>query len=76
MRSCVIYNRRVLSEPVSLVLSSFERHGLGIGFSKISCDVLVLAGTEDDAIPFTQLEPYVTALTGARSVEKAIYDRA
>jgi pimeloyl-ACP methyl ester carboxylesterase len=43
---------------------------------RISCDVLVMTGTEDEGIPFTQLEAYVTALTGARSVEKAIYDRA
>jgi alpha-beta hydrolase superfamily lysophospholipase len=43
---------------------------------QISCDVLVLAGTEDEFVPVAQVAEYVAALTGARSVEKAIYDRA
>jgi pimeloyl-ACP methyl ester carboxylesterase len=43
---------------------------------RITCDVLVLAGTEDEGIPLAQVAAYVAALTGARSVEKAIYDRA
>lgn len=43
---------------------------------RISCDVLVLAGMEDEFVPFAQAAAYVEALTGARSVEKAIYDRA
>jgi pimeloyl-ACP methyl ester carboxylesterase len=43
---------------------------------RISCDVLVLGGTEDEFVPFAQAAAYVEALTGARSVEKAIYDRA
>jgi dienelactone hydrolase len=43
---------------------------------RISCDVLVLAGMEDEGIPVAQAAAYVAALTGARSVEKAIYDRA
>jgi dienelactone hydrolase len=43
---------------------------------RISCDVLVLAGAEDEGIPVAQVAAYVAALTGARSVEKAIYDRA
>jgi dienelactone hydrolase len=44
--------------------------------ARISCDVLVLAGTEDEFVPVAQVAAYVAALTGARSVEKAIYDRA
>jgi len=43
---------------------------------RISCDVLILAGTEDEGIPLAQVAAYVAALTGARSVESAIYDRA
>jgi len=43
---------------------------------RISCDVLVLAGMEDEGIPVAQVAAYVAALTGARSVEKTIYDRA
>jgi dienelactone hydrolase len=43
---------------------------------RISCDVLVLAGTEDEGIPIAQVAAYVAALTSARSVETAIYDRA
>lgn len=44
--------------------------------SRISCDVLVLAGKEDEFVPVAQTAAYVAALTGARSVETAIYDRA
>lgn len=44
--------------------------------ARISCDVLVLAGMEDEGIPVAQVAAYVAALSGARSVEKAIYDRA
>ena len=43
---------------------------------RISGDVLVLVGVEDEFIPFAQAAAYVEALTGARSVEKVIYDRA
>jgi len=43
---------------------------------KISCDVLALAGTEDEFVPVAQVAAYVAALTAARSVESAIYDRA
>jgi dienelactone hydrolase len=43
---------------------------------RISGDVLVLAGAEDEGIPVAQVAAYVAALTGARSVEQAIYDRA
>ena len=43
---------------------------------RISCDVLVLAGTEDEGIPIAQVAAYVAALTSARSIETAIYDRA
>jgi dienelactone hydrolase len=43
---------------------------------KISCDVLALAGTEDEFVPVAQVAAYVADLTAARSVESAIYDRA
>jgi dienelactone hydrolase len=43
---------------------------------RITADVLVLVGEEDEFVPVTQGAAYVAALTGARSVEKACYDRA
>ena len=58
------------------VLERCSAYGLADVAGKISCDVLVLAGTEDEFIPIAQVAAYVGALTGARSVEKAIYDRA
>ena len=36
----------------------------------------ILVGEEDEFVPVTQGAAYVAALTGARSVEKACYDRA
>jgi pimeloyl-ACP methyl ester carboxylesterase len=43
---------------------------------RISGDVLVLVGEEDEFVPVTQGAAFVAALTGARSVETAQYDRA
>ena len=43
---------------------------------RISGDVLILVGAEDEFIPVAQAAAYVDALTGARSVEKVVYDRA
>ena len=43
---------------------------------RISGDVLILVGAEDEFIPVSQAAAYVDALTGARSVEKVVYDRA
>ena len=43
---------------------------------RISGDVLVLVGEDDEFVPVAQGAAYVAALTGARSVETAYYDRA
>jgi dienelactone hydrolase len=43
---------------------------------RILGDVLVLVGEEDEFVPVTQGAAFVAALTGARSVETAQYDRA
>jgi alpha-beta hydrolase superfamily lysophospholipase len=43
---------------------------------RIEQDVLILAGTDDQFIPFDQVEHYQRALVNARSVTTKIYDRA
>jgi pimeloyl-ACP methyl ester carboxylesterase len=43
---------------------------------RITGDVLVLVGEEDEFIPVAQGAAFVAALTGARSVERAYFDRA
>ena len=58
------------------ILESSLAYRLADIAGRISCDVLVLAGTDDEGIPLAQAAAYVCALTGARSVEKVIYDRA
>lgn len=63
-------------QTVEEILDRTSAYSLADVAVQISCDVLVLAGTEDEFVPVTQVAAYVAALTGARSVEKAIYDRA
>jgi alpha-beta hydrolase superfamily lysophospholipase len=43
---------------------------------RITQDVLIFAGTDDQFIPFTQIELYQHALVNARSVTTKVYDRA
>ena len=63
-------------QTLDQILACSSAYRLADVAGKISCDVLVLAGAEDEGIPVAQVAAYVAALTGARSVEKTIYDRA
>jgi alpha-beta hydrolase superfamily lysophospholipase len=44
--------------------------------NRIQADVLILAGAEDHFVPIEQASEFERALTGARSVQKIVYDRA
>lgn len=58
------------------MLSAAKPYTLDGVAAHIKQDVLILAGTDDQFIPFDQVEQYQRALINARSVTTRIYDRA
>ena len=57
-------------------LRAFDNYTLEGIASRITADVLILAGEKDHFVPLSQVERMRTALTGARSVTVRIFDQA
>ncbi len=61
------------SDPEAFV-AKFEPYTMAPVAGQISCDVLILAGSEDHFIPVKQVGELASACTGARSVESVVFD--
>jgi alpha-beta hydrolase superfamily lysophospholipase len=58
------------------VIDAFRAYTLAPVASRISADVLILAGADDHFVPGDQVDAFEKSLTHARSVTKVVYDRA
>jgi alpha-beta hydrolase superfamily lysophospholipase len=57
------------------VLDTFKAYTLAPAASRITGDVLILAGTDDHFVPFEQVGEFQKSLTHARSVTSVVFDR-
>ncbi|MGC1550402.1 MAG: alpha/beta fold hydrolase [Rhodanobacter sp.] len=64
-----------VSNPFA-VLDTFKAYTLAPVASRITADVLILAGADDHFVPLAQVGEFQKSLTRARSVTTTVFDRA